>query len=116
MNVSDYAPLVGSVGGGFVRGALAGFAIKQVMKIAAVVIGLFIAALAYMQYQGFIHVDWIRVQSVSQNGIPWVVDAITHISNNIGAPHTLASNFGISDIIPLTSSASAGFVWGLTLR
>jgi uncharacterized membrane protein (Fun14 family) len=37
-----------SAGGGFLLGAVTGYAIKKVMKIAAVVIGLFVAALAYL--------------------------------------------------------------------
>src|SRR5436189_6074098 len=107
MNVVDYAPFLGTIGGGFVAGALAGYAIKQVIRIAAVIVGLLIAALAYLEYQKIISVDWMRVQSVSQNGITWVADALTHISNNIGAPHVATSGLGISNIIPLTSSVSA---------
>jgi uncharacterized membrane protein (Fun14 family) len=76
-------------------------------------VGLFIAALAYLEYQKIINVDWVRVETFSQNGITWVVDTITHISNNIGAPHTATSSLGISNIIPLTSSVSAGFMLGL---
>jgi uncharacterized membrane protein (Fun14 family) len=45
MNVADYAPFVGSIGGGFAAGALVGFAIKQVLKIAAVIVGLFLSLL-----------------------------------------------------------------------
>src|SRR5438093_12974922 len=113
MNVVDYAPFLGTIGGGFVAGALAGYAIKQVMKFAAVIVGLFIAALAYLEYQKIINVDWSRVQSVSQNGITSVADALMHISNNIGAPHTATSDLGLSNIVPLTSSVSAGFMLGM---
>ena len=38
-----YEDLVFSAGGGFLFGAVAGYAIKKVMKIAAVVFGLFVA-------------------------------------------------------------------------
>lgn len=112
-NVADFAPLIGSTGGGFIGGMLAGYAIKKIMRIAAVIIGLFIAVMAYLTYQKIINVDWVRVQSVSQNGITWIADALTHISNNIGAPHTVTSGLGFSNIIPLTSSISAGFMLGL---
>ena len=37
-----------SASGGFLLGAIAGYAIKKVMKIVAVVIGLFVASLAYL--------------------------------------------------------------------
>jgi len=42
--VTEFAPFFGSVGGGFVARALVGYAIKKVLKIAAVIVGLFIAA------------------------------------------------------------------------
>ena len=85
MNVTDYAPFLGTIGGGFPAGALAGYTIKQVIRIAAVIVGLFIAALAYLEYQKIINVDWVRGESFSQNGILWIVDSLTHFSNNIGA-------------------------------
>jgi hypothetical protein len=56
------APFAGTVGGGFFLGYLAGFAIKKVLKLAAVVVGSFIAALAYLEYQRIVSVDRNRIQ------------------------------------------------------
>jgi len=112
--VTDFAPFIGTIGGGFMGGMLAGYAIKKIIRIAAVVVGLFIAVMAYLEFQKIINVDWVRVQSVSESGIAWAADVITHISSNIGAPHTAGTNLGFSTIIPLTSSVSAGFVLGLS--
>ena len=106
----DLAPLAGTVGGGFLGGFLVGYAIKKVIKLAAVIVGLFIGAMAYLEYQRILNVDWHNVQAVSQNGIDWVADAVTHVSSTIGGashPGTL-SNIGI----PLASSVSAGFAVG----
>jgi uncharacterized membrane protein (Fun14 family) len=106
----DLAPFAGTVGGGFLIGFITGYAIKKVIKLAAIIVGLFIAALAYLEYQRILDVDWHKVQAVSQNGIDWVADAITHISGTIGTSHPATlSNVGI----PLVSSVSAGFVVGL---
>ena len=44
--------LLFSAGGGFLFGAVARYAIKKVIKIAAVVVGLFVAGLAYLSYKG----------------------------------------------------------------
>ncbi|MFY9798462.1 MAG: FUN14 domain-containing protein, partial [Candidatus Nitrosopolaris sp.] len=41
----------------------------KVIKLAAVIVGLFIATLAYLQYQRILNVDWHTVQALSQNGI-----------------------------------------------
>jgi uncharacterized membrane protein (Fun14 family) len=81
-----------------------------VIKLAAVIVGLFIAALAYLQYQRIFNVDWERVQAFSQNGITWLSNALAHVSNNIDTSHSgTLSNIGI----PLVSSVSPGFVLGL---
>jgi uncharacterized membrane protein (Fun14 family) len=107
---TDLAPFAGTVGGGFLIGFLVGYAIKKVIKIAAIIVGLFFAALAYLQYQRILNVDWHKVQAVSQNGIDWVADALTHVSSSMGANHPgTLPNIGI----PLVSSVSAGFVLGL---
>jgi uncharacterized membrane protein (Fun14 family) len=81
----------------------------KVMKVAAVIVGLFIA-LAYLEYQRILNVDWHKVQAISQNGIDWVAVALTHVSSTIGASHPgTLSNIGI----PLVSSISAGFAVGM---
>jgi uncharacterized membrane protein (Fun14 family) len=83
--------------------------LKKVIKIVAVIVGLFIAALAYLEYQRIIQVDWI-----SQNGITWLANVPTHIANNIGANHMgISTNLGASNLIPLASSTSAGLMLGL---
>ncbi len=66
---TDLAPFAGTVGGGFFIGFITGYAIKKVIKLAAVIVGLFIAALAYLEFQRILTVDWNKVQGVSQNGI-----------------------------------------------
>ena len=108
--VTDLMPFAGTIGGGLFVGLLAGYAIKKIIKIAAVIVGLFIAALAYLEYQRIIDVNWAKIQAVSQSGLTWLTNAIIHISNNIDAGHTgILANLGI----PLASSTSAGFALGL---
>jgi uncharacterized membrane protein (Fun14 family) len=107
---TDLAPFAGTVGGGFLIGFVTGYAVKKVIKLAAVIVGLFIAGLAYLEYHRILAVDWHKVHAVSQNGIHWVADALTHVSSTIGASHPgTLSNIGI----PLVSSVSAGFALGL---
>src|SRR5215813_2292488 len=107
---TDLAPFAGTVGGGFFIGFITGYAIKKVIKLVAVIVGLFIAALTYLEYQRILSVDWHKVQAVSQNGIEWVADALTHVLSTIDTSHTGT----LSNIeIPLVSSVSVGFVLGL---
>ncbi|MDQ6862985.1 MAG: FUN14 domain-containing protein [Thermoproteota archaeon] len=105
--VTDLMPFAGTVGGGFLVGLLAGYAIKKVIKIVTVIIGLLIAALAYLGYQRIIQVDWENLQTVSQNGITMLADAVTHIANNIGVNHMgISTNLASSNIIPVPISDS----------
>jgi uncharacterized membrane protein (Fun14 family) len=108
ITTADIAPFAGTIGGGFFLGFIAGYAIKKVIRLAAIIVGLFIAALGYLEYQRIVSVDWNRIQVVSQNGFVWVTNTIAHISNTIGTSHSI-SHIGIL----LASSASAGMVLGL---
>ncbi len=58
-----------SAGGGFLFGAVVGFAIKKALKIAAVVVGLFAAALAYLSYNGLIEVKWVAMESITRSAV-----------------------------------------------
>ena len=52
--VTNYSPLLTSVGVGGVAGFLIGFAIKKVFKILAIVAGVFFAVLMYLEQQGMV--------------------------------------------------------------
>jgi uncharacterized membrane protein (Fun14 family) len=94
-----------AIGGGFIGGLLIGFAIKKVVKLIAVVVGLFIAGLAYMQYQQIANFDWNKIERVITATFGNVT---SHIISNQDISSFALSNFGI----PATSGMSAGFAVG----
>lgn len=101
MNADVMTSVSATIGGGFFGGILLGYAIKKVLKLVAVVVGLFIAGLAYLQYQHIATFDWNRIEEISTT-------MIGHITNQI------SSNQDVSALgIPLTGSLSAGFAIGL---
>jgi uncharacterized membrane protein (Fun14 family) len=51
-----------TIGGGFFGGLLFGYALKKVVKLIAVVVGLFIAGLAYLQYQQLSSFNWDKIE------------------------------------------------------
>ncbi|MGC2685325.1 MAG: FUN14 domain-containing protein, partial [Candidatus Nitrosopolaris sp.] len=55
-----------SLGGGFFGGIVIGYALKKVAKVVAIVFGLFLAGLAYLQYQGIASMNWNKLQNLSQ--------------------------------------------------
>jgi uncharacterized membrane protein (Fun14 family) len=99
------APISAIVGEGFFGGLLLGYAIKKVVKLIAVIVGLFIAGLAYLQYQQIASFDWNRIEVMAGAALGNVT---AHISTNQELATLAMSNFGI----PLTGSMSAGFAVG----
>jgi uncharacterized membrane protein (Fun14 family) len=71
-----------SAGGGFLLGAVAGYAIKKVMIIAAVVIGLFVAGLAYLSYRGWVDVKWVALEDASRSTLTNASEQVIHAFNN----------------------------------
>jgi uncharacterized membrane protein (Fun14 family) len=64
---SSVMPFVSTVGFGGIVGFLVGLAIKYVIKMLAIVAGLFFAALAYLQSQGILNINWDKLQTMSQS-------------------------------------------------
>jgi uncharacterized membrane protein (Fun14 family) len=94
-----------AIGGGFFGGLLLGYALKKAVKLIAVVIGLFIAGLAYLQYQQIAYFDWDKIERIVTTTFGNVT---SQISGNQDISSFALSNFGI----PLTSGMSAGFAVG----
>jgi len=114
MNIEDISSVATIIGGGFFVGVLIGWALKKVIKITAVVLGLFLAGLAYLQYQQIAIINWDKVQAISKAAATTITNAtitkLPSISNNyynIEAPNAMM-NFGI----PLTGSMATGFTIG----
>jgi uncharacterized membrane protein (Fun14 family) len=85
-----------SAGGGFLFGAIAGYAIKKVMKIAAVVVGLFVAGLAYLSYKRWIDVKWLEMENATKTTLTSVEGHVVDALNNTGSqlathPSTIAA-------------------------
>jgi uncharacterized membrane protein (Fun14 family) len=107
MNTDDtFTSMSATIGGGFLGGLLIGYALKKVIKMLAIIVGLFLAGLAFLQYQQIASINWNKLEGT----IIAVADAatITINDNSNAAPLAMMSNFGI----PLTSSMSIGFTIG----
>ena len=110
MSTENFSSIAATIGGGFLVGILIGYAIKKVVKVVAIIVGLFFAGLAYLQYQQIVTINWNKVPQLSQNVVETLANATTQIPGlNSGHPADIAiSNFGI----PLTGSMSVGFTIG----
>jgi uncharacterized membrane protein (Fun14 family) len=111
LNIEHFSSVAVTISGGFFAGLLIGYALKKVVKAVALVVGLFLAGLAYLQYQQILNINWNKLQVVSQNAVSTLANATTQIPGLNSSDHTIAlalTNFGI----PLTGSMSMGFAIG----
>lgn len=105
MNGDTITSVSAAIGGGFFGGLLLGYALKKVVKLIAVVIGLFIAGLAYLQYQQIAYFDWEKIERM-------VTTTFGNVSSQIASNQDISS-FAFTNLgIPLTSGMSAGFAVG----
>jgi uncharacterized membrane protein (Fun14 family) len=104
LNSDFIASVSASVGGGFFGGILLGYALKKVVKLIAIVVGLFLAGLAYLQYQQVASINWAKVEGT----ISTIANATTNTFNDYNIETLEMTNLGI----PLTGGLSAGFTIG----
>jgi uncharacterized membrane protein (Fun14 family) len=111
MLLDIYSSILGYADGGLFAGILIGWAIKKVLKLFAIIAGLFMAGLAILQYQQIVSVNWDKLEQASEGAINAIISATTKMID--GVDHSVISglaktNFGI----PITSSMSIGFTLG----
>jgi uncharacterized membrane protein (Fun14 family) len=120
--VTNFMPLLTTVGFGGITGFLVGIAIRYVIKILAIIAGLFLAALMYLQSQGILNVNWGKLQTMSQPVLSAVTNNLNSTATGHGtaaAPNIIHSNLAFLPIdtgLPLFGSASLGLILGLTRR
>jgi uncharacterized membrane protein (Fun14 family) len=119
-NIVSYAS---TLGGGFFIGVLIGYALKKVIKIVAVIAGIFLAGLAYLQYHHIANINWNKLQQVSEGALTTVANLTMHIpgvssaGNADGHAAATASSLAMTSFgISLTGSMSAGFTIGFMKR
>jgi uncharacterized membrane protein (Fun14 family) len=127
---SNIMPFVSTIGFGGIVGFLLGFALKRIMKILAVIAGVFFAALLYLETQHIVNVNWDKLQTISNSVLSTITTATSAtttggvgagpiqaiLGNNTGAAasivpitFTTLTNLGI----PLTGSTAMGFTIGI---
>jgi uncharacterized membrane protein (Fun14 family) len=106
MNTDTLTSMPATVGGGFFGGLLVGWALKKVIKMLAVIVGLFLAGLAFLQYQQIATIHWHKLEGAITK-LATVTTSTINDNSNVAAV-AMMSNFGI----PLTSSMSIGFTIG----
>src|SRR3954453_6992454 len=92
--IETFGPVAATLGGGFFVGVLIGYALKKVIKLVAVIVGLFLAGLAYLQYHQIANINWNKLQAVSEGAITTLSNLtmqIPGISNSGSDVHAAAT-------------------------
>ena len=129
---SSVVPFVSTIGFGGIAGFLVGFALKRIMKILAVIAGVFFAALLYLESQHIVNVNWDKLQTISNGVLSTIATTATTNATSTSAggvglsiPSILGNNTGAAAAIlpitntmtnlgiPLTGSTAMGFTLGL---
>jgi uncharacterized membrane protein (Fun14 family) len=127
---SSIMPFVSTIGFGGIAGFLIGFALKRIMKILAVIAGVFFAALLYLESQHIVNVNWDKLQTVSNSILSTITttattNATTTTGGGVGpiqaflgnnataATHILPITTTMANLgIPLTGSTAIGLTLG----
>ena len=88
---TSFMPLLSTIGFGGIVGFLIGFTIKRIMKILAVIAGVFFAALLYLESQHIVNVNWDKLQTIS-NGV------LSTIATTAATNATSTSGGGVGSI------------------
>jgi uncharacterized membrane protein (Fun14 family) len=113
--VESFGLTAATLGGGFFVGILFGYALKKVIKSLAVILGLFLAVLAYLQYHQIANINWNKLQTVSEETNTTLSNSIIQIPGFGDSSHAAATTSSLAMTsfgIPLTGSMSAGFTIG----
>jgi uncharacterized membrane protein (Fun14 family) len=107
---SSVMPFVSTVGFGEIAGFLVGFALKRIMKILAVIAGVFFAALMYLESQHIVNVNWDKLQTISNSILSTIGTATTNVTTIGGGVGPIQSILGnnstaaASTILPITNT------------
>ena len=104
---SSVMPFVSTIGFGGIAGFLIGFALKRIMKILAVIAGVFFAALLYLESQHIVNVNWDKLQMISNSILSTITTTnATTLGGGTGPIQSILGNnsTAATSILPITST------------
>ena len=104
MDIEHFGPVVTSIGVGSISGFAIGYAVKKIFKISLAVMGCLFGAIAYLQTQGVLTLNWDKIENLSR--------ALATVAGNMTMSHVAADSMVSSIGLPLIGSTSMGFAVG----
>jgi uncharacterized membrane protein (Fun14 family) len=127
---SNIMPFASTIGFGGIVGFLIGFALKRIMKILAVIAGVFFAALLYLESQHIVNINWDKLRMISNSVLSTIATTTNATTSTTGGAGPIQAFLGNNSTaaaasilpitstmanlgIPLTGSTAMGFAIGL---
>jgi uncharacterized membrane protein (Fun14 family) len=98
-------PFVSTIGFGGIAGFLIGFALKRIMKILAVVAGVFFAALMYLESQHIVNVNWDKLQIISNSILSTITTTTNATTTTVGGVGPIQSILGNNSTVTAAATA-----------
>jgi len=95
LSFESLTPLVAELGFGGVVGFVVGFALKKLLKLVLVLMGIAFAALQYLAYMGFITIHYEKIAEGFQSLVQGNLTLPTFLSTNIPFLATFLLGLGI---------------------
>jgi uncharacterized membrane protein (Fun14 family) len=104
MDIGHLGSIVTSIGVGSIAGFAIGYAVKKIFKISLALMGVLFGAIAYMQTQGVLSVNWDKIENISRSA----ATAVSSMTMNQMGTDSMISSLGL----PLMGTMSMGFAVG----
>ena len=111
VDISSLTSTATSAGLGGISGFLIGYAIKKVVRILLVIVGLVFVAFVFLEYQKLISVNWNKIQTTTISALGNITSGQLLANSGIPGTNHLATSM-TSFGIPLTGSLTAGLLLG----
>jgi len=105
---TDLATLALQAAGGFVTGALIGYALRKAIKVFVTVLGLWLLSVVYLGYIGVVTINWNKLNELVTNILSWLGIQSGNITSFISS----AGIFGLT--LAVGFFAGAGFLHAVT--
>jgi uncharacterized membrane protein (Fun14 family) len=103
MHMSEILPSLGfQLGAGGIGGFIAGFIVKKISKLIALVVILFLAALMYLATQGIISINFTALFDAVEKGLGLAGSGLSWL-------------VGVISVLPFAGSFGIGFLLGFKL-
>ena len=98
MSLDLTSSLVAQLGFGGIVGFVIGYAVKKILKLTLIFLGLYAASLAYLQHRGFITINYDKFSEAFQSLISMIQGGFTlpgFLTTNIPFAGSLIVGFGL---------------------